>query len=401
MKETNQTLEKIKERRKRGNQKDLYIALSYLLLPAMMVSLLVLLIPYSFILSLIPVYFILPMFYTVEKRIRYVLTGIGKKDFSYKDGYIAFFREKKGGVFGVIMSLLIAFSFLLLTNLIFSNFVPNLFTIFPESNDVFNHLKEILIPNQNNTAEILQYLSENIAALYRPLSIYVSLIFFIPILSIFFLSIPNNLTSHYLATIVLPDIDNNVSAAQARSLAKYTLIRPINSQRRGYQLRYNWPYLLAFTILYGLSTYVFSIPTIAMNALVPIVVLITPALSVFYAVFLSYACIYNDYAIIEEMAPSILPLLPESIRVSIYQAYNNPHYIHGEESAMRGGFVPNPNSYNTFYASANDMSQNPDENIDISAKEPEPQNHDEAPNSAIFDFSAKDIKQDEEEREEK
>ena len=47
------------------------------------------------------------------------------------------------------------------------------------------------------------------------------------------------------------------------------------------------------------------------------------------------------------------------------------------------------------------MSQNPDENIDISAKEPEPQNHDEAPNSAIFDFSAKDIKQDEEEREEK
>lgn len=392
MKETNQLLEKIKDRRKRGNKKELYVALCYLLLPALMVSALVLLIPYSFILSLIPVYFILPMFYTAEKRLRYVLTGIGKKDFSYIDGYNAFFKEKKGGIFGVIMALLIAFSFLLLVNLILANIVPNLLTLFPESNAVYNHLKEILLPNQMNTEEVLNYIADNISDLYRPLSIYVSLIFFVPIFSIFFLSIPSNLTSHYLATIVLPDIDNNVSAAQARSLAKFTLLRPLSPQRQKYQLRYNWPYYLIFVALYALSTYAFSIPTISYNALVPIFVLITPALAVFYASLLSFGCIFNDYAIMEEMAPTLLPLLPESIRISIYQAFNNPHYIHGEETAMRGGYVPNPNSYNTFYASASDMNPQANDSIDVSNQDTgsetsDSDNNDSSSSTGFFDFS--------------
>lgn len=373
-------LKQIKDRRKRGWNKELLFTLSYLALPAFLVSLLIFLIPYSFFLSMIPIYFILPMFYTVEKRFRYALTGIGKKDFSYKDGYHDFFKGRSGGLFGVIMSLLYSFSFYLLSDFILANFIGYIFSAFPESLPVYEEITKVISGSTLGSEQLITIIINNLAELYRPLSIFVSLTFFIPIVVILFFSIPNNLTCHYLATIVLPDIDNNISASQARSLAKYTLIRPINKKRHQLQLAYNWPYLLAFTVIYGLSTYLFTLTTISVPGAVPFLVFLTPALSIFYGSYLSYMTIYNDYAITEELSSTLLNHLPDSIKASIYQAYTNPEYRHGEESAMRGCFVPNPNNYSTFYASANDI-QTKDETIEAETKEDTPET------KPIFDFS--------------
>ena len=104
---------RVNEFRKRGLNKNLFTNILFLLLPAFLMMCVFLVSFYSFVISFFAIYFILPMFYTAERKIYYSLTGIGKPDFSYKDGYAAFFTERKGGIFGVISSLLLSFPYLL------------------------------------------------------------------------------------------------------------------------------------------------------------------------------------------------------------------------------------------------------------------------------------------------
>ena len=83
--------EKIKLRRKKGCRKEHWMTLLYFLPPAICLMGVILVASYSMFLSFALLFFILPMLYTVEKRIRISISGIGSMKFSYKDGYRGFF----------------------------------------------------------------------------------------------------------------------------------------------------------------------------------------------------------------------------------------------------------------------------------------------------------------------
>lgn len=370
----------IKERRKKCLDKSFSKDFLYLILPTVLVMGLFFASLYSFIISLLLVYFVLPMFYTVEKRIRAKISGIGNKNFSYKDGYKAFFVEKKGGVFGAISASLLGFSFFLLSILIVSNFTGLIFNCFPNSKESYAKVLELLQTGALNE-DIYSYIFAHTDSFTRPTSVIVSLSLFLSLFAIFFYMIPDNLVNHYLATIVLPDIDNNISAAQARSLAKGSFARALFGKRIKFGFILNWPYYLSFIILYGVSTYLTSLINTNNPYLFALIIILTPTIAIFYGIFLMYMCLINDYVVIEELAPYLNSLLPEAMKISIYQAFNNPQYIHGEETAIRGSFIPNPNTYNTYYSS------NSDEKHHDEAK-----NNDNENTTAVVDFSSNEDK---------
>ena len=108
--------------------------------------------------------------------------------------------------------------------------------------------------------------------------------------------------------------------------------------------------MIAFTLLYALSTYGFLFIGTNQTWAVPILIMLTPAISCVYGTVFAALSTYNNAATIEVLAPTILTSMPDATKAAIYQMYNNPQYQHGEESAARGCFVPNPAGYETFYA---------------------------------------------------
>ena len=72
----NELHRRVAERRKRAFKKSLFINLALLLPPILLTIVIVLTALSTYILSLCLLYFILPMFYTVEKRLRYDIAGI-------------------------------------------------------------------------------------------------------------------------------------------------------------------------------------------------------------------------------------------------------------------------------------------------------------------------------------
>ncbi len=361
---------------KRVMGKEIAVDFLYLILPAFLLSCIFFLAMYSFILSFFAVYFILPMFYTVERRIRYHLIGIGKPGFSYKDGYIAFFRERKGGIFGALSTFFLSFSLLLLSYVIFFQVLPNMVNAYPDSKEVYLKLTEMINDPYENINDISTYFLTNMSALQQPLSIFISVCFFLPIFVFLFCTVPMNLTYHQLATIVLPDIDKNISASQARSLAKNGFGRSLAFREVSCHFAYNWPFMVIFTLLYAGSTYLTSLITTSNSSLVPLLCLITPAVSVFYGLFLQYLGLINDYSIIEALSNELPDKIPDAMKAYINQAYHNPNYIHGEESAARGSFFPEPRRYE-------------DKQPDIVV---EPESQEEPSHGVVIDFSDKEDK---------
>ena len=362
----------VRERINRGLNKDCLINILMLIVPTLLLMAIAMLSLYSFILSLFAIYFVLPMFYTTERRIRFSLTGIGKRDFSFADGYKAFFQERKGGIFGVIISLCLAFGLFLVSYLIIMNFFPNICNCFGSSMDVYSEFIKLYQDPYSKTNDVVNFLKENLYALNQPLTISLGLCLFLPIFSILFFYVPENLSNHYLATIVLPDIDKNISASQARTLSKNGFGRPIFWKRQGYRFKYSWYLMLGFVALYGASLYLCSTIQVTNSLLVPLIILITPTCSLFYGLICSYFVVLHDYAVVEELSKTLLSLLPEAMKISIYQAFTNPHYVHGDESSARGSFIPTPNS-----------QEQPHIIIDAEVKESE----EPSVASAVVDFS--------------
>lgn len=375
--------EKIKLRRKKGCRKEHWMTLLYFLPPAICLMGVILVASYSMFLSFALLFFILPMLYTVEKRIRISISGIGSMKFSYKDGYRGFFKEHMNGLFGVIMSLLLGFSLFLLGYLIIFSFLPSIIKIFPESVSTFQQLSEYYNDPNLDAEVFFNYLTEHLSDFSRPLSLISSLILFLPLVSVFFYSIPENLTNHYLATIFLPDIDKNLPASQGRNFAK-NVTRAGYWKRLGLFATYNWPYLLIFTLLYGASTFLMCYVRVDNSRLVLLSMMITPTIGCFYGLLLSFFVLYNNYAVIEEYSPAFLETMAPELKMMIYQTYNNPNYRHGEESALRGCYVPNPTTYRDFKASETyDYSKQ-----DVPSQE-QPQER-EAPDTFVIDLTQKD-----------
>lgn len=329
-------------RRKRALDKPVYKNMVLLLLPALLIAVLLMASLYTYGVSLLLTYFILPMFYTVDKRLRHNLTGIGKREFNYGDGYKAIFQSNKGGIFGVAISLVFALTSLLLLSGSVGMVIPHIVNNFLEAKPVFDRLLELYTDVNVNPVDLNTYILQNGYHLTRPLTIYVGLIAFIPIFITIFIFITNNLSNHYLCSIVLPDIDLNISAAQARSVARGSFGRGAYTFRLKEQFRLNWPLYVLFAMIYGMGLYGASFITTGSTYFMPLIMMIVPCSALIVAVYINYFCLMNNYVVIEENQEMILASIPAPMRTSIYQTYNSKEYIHGEESLARGGFVPAP-----------------------------------------------------------
>lgn len=338
-KERNQ---KIKERQKRLFRKDLAMNLLLLVPPILLTLIIVLFALFTFILSLLLIYFVLPMFYTVERRMRQSVTGIGKTNFTYADGYRAFFKDNMGGIFGVINALLTTFLLIIVLAFVLQYAFQPLTNCFPHGAESLSFLAEFLAEHNYNSFEILTNPDAiaSLTYLTQPLTILVGVTAFLPMTYLLFYAIPMNLSNHQIATIVLPDIDKNLSAAQARTLSRIQFARGFQGYRLKNSIRLNWPYLLAFVLIYGLSLYGCSMIETTETMVMPIILLLSPTISLFFGFFLQYFWIGNDYCIIEESQDVLLESINPQIKFTIYQTYRNPNYIHGEESSARGCFVP-------------------------------------------------------------
>ena len=339
----NQSLkEKYQTRRKRALEKSVFKNMALLLPPSLLIAALLMVSFYTYGVSLLLTYFILPMFYTVERRLRFDLTHIGKKDFNYGDGYKAFFQSNKGGIFGVSMSVVLALAVLLFLSGSVGMVVPHIVNNFAEAKSVFEDLLAMYSDVNLNPIDLNTYILQNGYHLTRPLTIYVGLIAFIPIFIIVFIFITNNLSNHYLCGVVLPDIDLNISASQARSVARGSFGRGTSTFRLKEQFRLNWPLYVLFALLYGIGLYGASFITTDNTYFVLFVMMIVPCSALIVAIYINYFCLMNNYVVIEENQDMILASIPAPMRTSIYQTYNAREYIHGEESLARGGFVPAP-----------------------------------------------------------
>ena len=393
--------ERFEKRRKRARKKELFSALLLLLPPCILACGLLFASIYTRGLSFFFLYFILPMFYTVEKRIRCLVSGIGNPKFSYADGYRAFFQENQAGIFGVIFSLIGSFVIGRIRYFLRYSIRVPLLNCFPAAKTAFKAIQEAYAAGDAQNLTLV--INQNRGGLCQPLSIVASLIFFLPIFYLFF-NIDRNLSNHYVATIVLPDIDKNISSGQARNLAKGSFASFTAGFRRKKYFTKNWPYLVGYALVYGLT--IFGVSNIETNNsnLVLLIRRITPRVGFLLFLFLNVFILINSYAVIEESQERILNSLPPTRKVSIYQTYCNPNYIHGEESARRGCFVPadQGSGSNEFYSPFNESNPfapdpentKPEYKPEDNPQKPEAKStRDEDPIGGVFDFT-KDKKDD-------
>ncbi len=332
---------KYKERFHRVLGKGLWKNMALLALPAFLICAIFVAMFYTYGVSIFLIYFILPMAYTVEKRMRYQLTGIGKEHFSYTEGYKDFFQSNKGGIFGILVSFVFGFSLLLFFGFVIFQAVPLIVHSFPETVPYFEGALAAYSKSTLFNQTVLQkYLFENGVYLIRPTTIYMGLVCYLPIMIVVFYFINENLTNHYLSGLILPDLDKNVSAAQARNVIRSTLGRGFVPYRYKVQFKRNWIYYVIYSCVYGLTLYAASFITVDNINFVPLIFMMTPGIGIIAAIYLNYFCLANRYAIVEESKDVLLQSIPMPMRTTIYQTYHSNEYIHGEESKARGCFIP-------------------------------------------------------------
>lgn len=391
--------ESIKERRKKIYTKDIFVDLLLLIPPILVETGIVLVSLTTYSVSLFLTYFVLPMFYTVERRISSRISGIGNPKFSYIDGYKAFFQQRAGGIFGIILSIIGMLALALLFYFLLSPSFPSLCNAFDGARDVYDHIYEVTSSSGTiDYKDFVEYVSANIHYLTKPMTIMVGCIMFVPSFYFFFYCISTNLCDHYLASIVLPDIDLNISASESRGLSRGSFKRFLFKKRLSYALKQNWVFYLIYVLLYAATLYLFSNISAFNGPTMSLIILATPSISIFYACILNYFCLANEYATLEVIANDLLALLPSPLKSSIYQTYINTNYIHGMESEVRGCFVPSSDSGNSFNETYQnpytDFSRAPKNQTDEEKKNPEESNSKEEKETDIqfgmFDFSNKD-----------
>lgn len=311
------------------------INLVYLILPALLIAVIVSLSLYSFFFSILLIYFVLPMHYAVDLRLRSSISSIGNRRSSYKKGYDEFFGERAGGTYGLIVGVS---QFILLTlvfSFIFSAALKPLCSMNNESKTAYFLLFEDTSDNSSNWIKLT---FENIQYLYKPFVIYLSLVLFFPMTFLFMYHVNHNLSKHHMMSIVFPDADKNMPVSYQESLCEYTLCRYYRKDEFLLSLRFNWPYYLAHTAIYILLAYVFTLfkPN---NGYVTIYLLSTLlALTSFIDIILNYFIMKNKYLIVEAISTVLEKRLPIEVKMSFAKIFQAPGYKHGEESALRGSF---------------------------------------------------------------
>ena len=334
---------------------------------------------YSYGIPLVLLYFVLPMYYSVEKSMRNKLSGIGDGSVSYAQGYKDFFGAAQGGVFGLFSALIKTLILIFAFYLIFSTLLPYIANAFGFGG-VYTELYN-LVQQRATSAELVNFMIEKGYLLTSSLSVLISVIFFIPQFLFLFFFVSGSLIDHFQCTIVLPDIDKNISASQARAMTRGIFKRLNFNIRFIKALKYNWYLYIMFALLYALVSYFVTKIVVTNVTLIPLVIVIVPASSLLYGIILDYFALMNSYAILEESQDYLLAKLPLQIQATLYQTFNNPEYIHAEESLVRGSFVPN-----NGFANATFNADEVEKEEDIS-KESAPVDKNMG---GIIDFSKKD-----------
>lgn len=341
----NEMICEIDEKRKTTfSSKKTFINICYLILPALLIFILVCLSIYSFLLSLIFTYFVLPMIYAVDKRIRANVSNIGDKNTTYKKGYDDFFGMMAGGVYGIIIGLIYFVLLFFVFYFVFYSALPSLMSINNDSKETYDMIIK-LIDESNDISGSINSVFNSVYKLYKPLVIFLALVEFVPITFFFFFYLTRNLSNHHMMSIILPDADKNLSASYQESICQYTFVKYYRSERIKLNLYYNWPYILVHTFLYGIMTYLFYlIDCHDVYSCIFFLSLFTGLIS-FIDILLDYFVVQNNYYIVEIISTRLLSRLPYSIQEMIRSTFSSPSYIHGEESSLRGSFVPSKNYY--------------------------------------------------------
>ena len=353
----NDILTKVKKRKKALDSNSHLMNILMLILPSFLVAIIFGVVAglalYSrfFSISLLSfVVLVLPMFYTVEKRLRASIYGAGKKDFNFIEGYKTFFSNRQSGIFGVFTSLTTSIMIAAVFYLMFFRFFSVFCSPFAGASDALETIANL----ETNNFEAIQ---ANLVYLIKPGIVIASTIFFLPLLYLIFYSLNSNLSDHYLATVVLPDIDLNLSAAQARSLSKVSFKRYLNGTLFKLRFKMNYPIYIIFVALYVGSTFLFISFDYSTNTNIffsCLCIVLVPLTALIYGLVLNYECLINEYILADELSPSLHEILPKAIKESVKATYRNPGYIHGDESLLKGSFfvednyVFDSNKDNTF-----------------------------------------------------
>lgn len=327
-------------RLKKAFNKNLLFDLLLLLPPAFLLLVILFSMTFTYGVSVLFVYFILPMFYTVDRRLRFDLNGIGKAHVTYADGYRDFFQSNKGGIFGVIPTLALCFGLFLFSFIILTFSSSNIVSCFPSAEPYYKELVRMLSDIAIAKPDILSYMMDFGYKMCQPFTIMIGLALFIPLFYVLFIGTDENLSYHYISGILFPDLDLNISAAQSRNVAR-TFSRSFTSYRLKESFKLNFPYYILFSLCYGLSLWGCSQITVYKTNAMMFVLFITPSASILIGTLLNHFCMLNHYVVIEENQEMLFLTMPAAMRTSIYQTFHSNEYIHGEESEARGSFIIN------------------------------------------------------------
>lgn len=309
-----------------------------LFLPSFLMCLILLSSVFTYGVSILLTYFVLPMFYAADCRLRHAITGIGKEKFSYIDGYKAFFQSNKGGIFGVFLTVAAAIGILLVMLFALGTAIPGIVSCFPESQDAFKEMLGLISDFSLMRKDMTRFLIERGYEMVRPFTIYIGLSMFLPMVFIIFFGVNENLSYHYISTVVFPDLDLNIPSSQSRSVAR-VFSRGFNAYRLKRSFFMNLPFYLVFAILYGFSLWGVSYIRVGNSRDAIFTSLIVPAFAIISGAILNYCCMMNNYCMIEADQAELRESMPVAMRTSVYQTYSSKEYIHGEESKKRGCFV--------------------------------------------------------------
>lgn len=331
------------QRIRNGLNPSLLWNLCLLFVPSIFLQLILFCMPYTYGLSILLLYFILPMFYSIDKRLRYEVNHIGKKKFSFLDGYRDFFLSNKGGIFGVIFSLVCAFGLFLLSIAILYFFMPHIISCFPLSQPYFREFSEKFSDIKVDQSLIMEFFMESGYHMAQPLIIIVGIALFLPLFFVIFIGVDENLSYHYISSVLFPDLDLNISSSQSRTVGK-SFSRNYSPYRWKESLKLNFPIYLFFTLAYGFSLFGSTYIPVSKTNVMMFVIVLTPCASIILGTLLNHICMLNNYSIIEEDQEMLLLTMPAAMRTSVYQTFHAKEYIHGEESEKRGSFIKNVSS---------------------------------------------------------
>ncbi len=326
------------QRIRRIFNKGLLVDLLSLLAPVFLLMVLFFMTVLTYGMSLLLIYFILPMFYAIDRRVRYDINGIGKRKLGFLDGYKAFFQSNKGGIFGVTLVIFAGLGLCVLCCVIVGLSIPNIVSCFPDAKPTYLDLMGKFSEGHTSRLEMMEFLMENIYKLTRPLTIYVGVSLFFPLFFIIFLGVNENLVFHYISSILFPDLDLNVSSSQSRSVAK-SFSKGFTGYRLSETVKLNLPIYLLFGCMYGFALWGTSYIQVQDSSIVPLVTLIVPCGAVVMGTYMNHFCLANAYVVVEENTDVLRQSMPIAMQTSVYQTFHASEYVHGEESEARGSFI--------------------------------------------------------------